>query len=53
MVEEDQIRETKTECEGHQLIQIDSYEYLGTMIHQKRKLQREVQKQVQKATNAY
>ena len=36
-----------------QLTQVDSYEYLGTRIHQTGKSQGEVRKREQKATNAY
>ncbi|KAJ4440284.1 hypothetical protein ANN_08423 [Periplaneta americana] len=50
---EELVEQIKIEYDGQQLTQVESYEYLGTTIHQTGKLQGEVHKQAQKATNSY
>ena len=50
---EEQVKPIKIMSAGKELMQVESYNYLGTQIHQTGKLQPEIRNRVQKATSAY
>lgn len=49
---EEQLKQIRIKCDG-QLMQVESCEFVGTILLHSVKLQGEMQKRIQKATNPY